>query len=101
MHQSISYVDFECKSDKGSEVYLVDDPKPTHVHDIKVMNILKPICTFCAMFQGVGFGCGVGFSTIYLNDVKFQCVGTRHKNYAPYLKRYMVMQFFSMYKDKT
>ena len=41
MHQSISYVDFECKSDKGSEVYLVDDPKPTHVHDIKVMNILK------------------------------------------------------------
>ena len=41
MHQNMPYLDFVCKSHKGSKFVLVDDPKPTREPDIKVVDILK------------------------------------------------------------
>ena len=49
----------------GSKILLVDDRKPTGEADVKGWIFSKSTCK-CKDFRVLGFGWGVGFSTIYL-----------------------------------
>lgn len=66
MHQNTPYLDFVCKSHKGSKFVLVDDPKPTLDPDIKVVDILKnQIVLIVQEFRALVLGGDVHFNTIY------------------------------------
>ena len=63
MHQNTPYLDFVCKSHKGSKFVLVDDPKPTLDPDIKVVDILKiKLYLLCKNFAR-WFWAGMSIST--------------------------------------